>query len=155
MVRRDRLDGERMSADGELTRRDALRRFGFGVATAGALLAQWTEADRASALLTRSFGATTVRGTPSGSGTQVPPSLPPNATKGQGAWRMICWGGYGHTYRPAADYETWKEWGFGGHATGVGGSKYLFGFGGANDFIAGSAAGTPGSQYDWQKALEG
>jgi hypothetical protein len=110
-------------ADAQLTRREALKRLallGLSTTAAGALLAACSSNNREDAT------------------SPTAPAPPADIVNGQGAWRMIGWGGNsGSPAMPEVNASLWASRGFGGFKTSV---NFLNDFGGGQNRFRGSSA---------------
>ena len=114
------------------------------------------DATGSSASTTLGAGASGAEGSTSGagagSGGDTNPDLPADVTEGAAANRMIGWTGLDDVaFMSDADWDLWRERGFGGWLAGP---DYLRGFGGASDWKGSSALGETGEEWQWQKWLE-
>jgi hypothetical protein len=125
-------------ADTRLSRREVLRRLGLlGLSTtaASALLTACSSDDGA------------------GAESRTGPAPPADIVHGQGAWRMIGWGGNsGFPAMPEVNAKLWASRGFGGYKTAV---SFLNDFGGGqNRFRGSSARNEKNPAFAQQKRIE-
>ena len=135
--------------DGELTRREALKRLGLlglSATAAGAIPAAFANDNREATALER---AATEDPRALDLASRSAPKPPPDIVNGQGAWRMIDWG---NAYEAFVDVPLWKSRGWGGFAVGYG---YLVGYGGNQDFSPSSQLGNQNPIYNVQRFVEG